>query len=209
MIDALIRARYGSFFLVLALLVGLLVLGKHVEYEQSITSFFSEGDPDVLAYQQTSDLFGNDNLVFIAYDDPDLLTPKGMDRVTELAGAVGPDRIDGVLSVQSLDAMPLLWDVDDKLVQLEGLPPFLRRAAVAGARSLVKTLGQPGSAFTVGGAIHKADAQGLATLKTRLLKHPLFRGTVIDDHGQGTTTALVVRLKGMADLDPKAVVRDL
>lgn len=209
MIDALIRARYGSFLVVLALLAGLLAFGKHVQYEQSITSFFAEGDPDVLAYQTTSDLFGNDNLVFIAYDDPDLLTPNGMDRVAELAGAVGPARIDGVLSVQSIDAMPLLWEIDDKLVQLESLPPFLKRAALAAARSMVKTVGQPGSVFTVGGAIHKADARGLAALKARLLDHPLFRGTVIDDHGEGTTTALVVRLKGMADLDPKAVVRDL
>ena len=47
--------------------------------------------PTWRVYQQAAQTFGDDNFVFLVYDDPDLLTPAGMDRVAELAAAVGPD----------------------------------------------------------------------------------------------------------------------
>ncbi len=73
-------------------------------------------------YQKAAQTFGDDNFVFLVYDDPELLTPAGMDRVAELAEAVGPDQVDGVQRVESLDAMPLLWAIDDALLALDRLP---------------------------------------------------------------------------------------
>jgi uncharacterized protein len=206
-LQLLIRARYGSLAAVLLALAALLAFGRHVTYDQSITSFFAEDDPDVAGYRRASELFGNDNVVFITYDDPALLTKGGMGRVAELAGAVGPAHVPAVVGVESLDAMPLLWRVDDELIRLERMPAFLRDTAVGLARGLVKGLGQKGSAMTVGGAVVAADPAALAELKARVTRHPLFRGTVVDE--SGTSTAVVVRLKGMGEQDPKATVAAL
>ena len=201
MIRALLKARHVSFAVTAVALVLLAIFGKRVSYEQSIKSFFADDDPDMARYQAAAKVFGDDNFVFIAYDDPDLLTPAGMDRVAELAAAVGPKQITSVLRVESLDAMPLLWKIDDALLKLEQAPPFLRNALLAVARQSVKNLDAKSSAMTVSGAIRAAaaDPVALAELKKRMTNHPLFRGTVIDP--SGTTTAVVVRLTKTAEHD--------
>ena len=66
MIATLIRLRYVASAAVLGLMVVLLVLGRHVAYEQSIQSFFAADDPAVLSYQRASKSFGNDNVVLSA-----------------------------------------------------------------------------------------------------------------------------------------------
>src|SRR5262249_45711001 len=114
-IRALLAARYLAFSVVVVLLVALALCGRRVSYEQSINSFFAEDDPSMRVYQQAARTFGDDNFVFVVYDDPELLTPPGLDRVAELASAIAPGRIEGVQRVESLDAMPLLWAVDDTL----------------------------------------------------------------------------------------------
>ncbi|MHC5538852.1 RND transporter, partial [Singulisphaera rosea] len=160
MIRILLKARYLAFFAVVTLLVVLVLFGGRVSYEQSIKSFFAEDDPVMNAYQEAAKVFGDDNFIFIAYDDPELLTAGGMDRVAELAREVGPDRIRGVLRVESLDAMPLLWRIDDALLALDKLPTLLRNAALNTARRNLKTLDLKGNAFAVGGAIRAADDAG-------------------------------------------------
>ena len=107
MIRALLAARYVTFTAVVLLLVVLAWSGKRVSYEQSINSFFAEDDPYMRVYQQAAETFGDDNFIFLVYDDPALLTPAGLDRVSELAASVAPDRIAAVERVESLDAMPL------------------------------------------------------------------------------------------------------
>jgi len=80
----LLKARHVTFGVTVLTLLLLLAFGKRVSYEQSIKSFFAEDDPNMVAYQEAARAFGDDNFVFVAYDDPDLLTPAGMDRVAEL-----------------------------------------------------------------------------------------------------------------------------
>ena len=126
-IDFLLKARHVSIGGVALLLVALLIAGKRVDYEQSIRSFFAESDPDIIDYTRASNAFGDDNFVFVTYDDPALLTPAGMDRVAELARELGPSQIDGVARVESIDAMPLLWTIDDGLIAMDALPTFLRK----------------------------------------------------------------------------------
>ncbi len=207
MIDFLLRARFVTFAAVVGVLVFLLVLDRHVRYEQSLTSFFPAGDPDVVAYQRASAAFGNDNVIFVTYDDPELLTPGGMDRVAELASAVRPGKIEAVTDVQSLDRMPLFWQVDDGLAALVKAPAFARRLAVNALKGNVASLGQADSAFTVGGAVRRAGPEALAALRERVTSHPLLVDTLVTP--SGTTTALVVRLKPMEEQDPKATVADL
>ena len=208
MIALLLRARRVSIGLVVLLLVALLVANKRVSYEQSIRSFFADDDPIIVDYRRASDVFGDDNFVFVAYDDKALLTPGGMDRVAELAAELGPSKLDGVTRVESLDAMPLLWRVDDGLIAMDSLPGFARNLAQRKMKDAIRNVNlSGGSALAVGGFVRSADAAGLADLKGRLVKHPLFVGTLIDARAE--TTALVVRLKKTEDYDVKVTVQEL
>jgi predicted RND superfamily exporter protein len=194
-IRALFAARYATFVAATLLLVALAFMGKRVGYEQSISSFFADDDPYMAVYQATAAIFGDDNFAFLVYDDPDLLTTAGMERVSELAAAVTPAKIRGVQRVESLDAMPLLWAIDDALLALDILPTRLRDAALNAAKAAAKNIDLKTNAFTVAGAVRAAgsNAKAIAHLKNRLTSHPLFLGTVIDETGMAT--AVVVRLR--------------
>src|SRR5262249_30799064 len=61
LISLLLKARYILFSTVVILLVVLAWMGKRVTYEQSISSFFAEDDPDMLVYQKGAATFGDDN----------------------------------------------------------------------------------------------------------------------------------------------------
>ncbi len=89
MIELLLKARHVAFVGVLLLLAALVVGGRRVSYEQSIKSFFADDDPVMTVYQEAAKSFGDDNFVFVAYDDPALFTAEGMDRVSRLAAALG------------------------------------------------------------------------------------------------------------------------
>jgi predicted RND superfamily exporter protein len=198
----LIRCRYPSSAALLLALVLLLAFGRRVTYDQSLTSFFPDGDPAVVDYQRASDLFGTDNIVFLVYDDPDLLTPTGMDRVEELADSVRPDHIPAVLTVESLATAPEFWRLDDELIRIEGLPSLLRSAAVSVARRLVAGTEAGGRGLTIGAAIRQASPRDLLQLRGRIVSHPLLRNILVDP--AGTSTVVVVHLKGMGEQDVKA-----
>jgi predicted RND superfamily exporter protein len=203
----LIHARYFTLAAAVALLALLVWDGKRVGYEQSIKSFFADDDPAMALYRQASAAFGDDNFVFVSYDDNELFTPAGMDRVAELAKAVAPGQIHGVARVESLDAMPLLWKLDDLLIQLDRLPSFAKGALLRTIKENVGKLAGASNPLTIGAAVRGADAVGLADLKSRVVKHPLFKGTLVD--ANGTTTAVVVRLVKTDQHDVKATIRAL
>jgi predicted RND superfamily exporter protein len=208
-IRLLLQARHAAFAAVVVLLVVLLLFGKRVSYEQSIKSFFAEDDPVMATYQKAARTFGDDNFVFIAYDDPALFTAAGMDRVARLAAAVGPDQIPGVLRVESLDAMPLLWSIDETLIGLDILPAVARKFALDRARNLVRELDPKKTSMNVRGAVRAAsdNPAALDALKERVTRHPLFLGTVVD--GRGQTTAVVARLRKTGDHDVTRTVNAL
>jgi predicted RND superfamily exporter protein len=184
------QARYVTFSTVVVLLVLLAWAGKRVTYDQSIASFFADDDPDMLIYQKAAATFGDDNFAFVVYDDPALLTPGGMDRVAELAAALGPDHVPGAERVESIDSMPQLWAIDDALLALDRLPEFARKLA----KNAAKKIDLKSSSMTVAGAVRAARTPGqLAALKDRLTRHPLFLGTLINK--AGAATAVIVRMK--------------
>ena len=208
MINFLLKARGVSFGAVALLLAALVIAGKPVHYEQSVRSFFANDDPALLDYIRASEAFGDDNLVFVSYQDPGLLTPAGMDRVAELAREVGPKQIQGVERVESIDVMPLLWKVDDGLLAMDKMPGFARNLALNAMRKAIKNVDlSGGNALTVGGSLKSADARGVADLRAKLIKHPLFVGTLIDPKAEGT--ALVVRLKNSDEFGLKEVISEL
>jgi predicted RND superfamily exporter protein len=194
LISLLLKARYVMFSTVVILLVVLAWMGKRVSYEQSISSFFAEDDPDMLVYQKGASTFGDDNFVFVVYDDPALLTPEGMDRVSELARAMAPPNVFGVDRVESIDTMPQVWAIDDALLALDRLPAFARTFAKNAAKRTVKNIDLKSSSMSVAAAVRAATTPNqVEALKQRLTCHPLFVGTLID--GDGAATAVVVRLK--------------
>ena len=208
MIRTLIAIRYVLFGSVVAALALLVLFGRHVKYEQSLESFFASDDPAVIEYKKASKAFGNDNIVFVSYDDPKLLTNEGMARLAELAENLGHDHIEAVVDIQSLDAMPPFWEIDDRLTQVVKLSPLARSMALAGIRASLKLVGGKGSPFTVAGAVRAAkDDTSRADLKAKITSHPLMAGTVVGE--SGTSTAVVVRLKPMADQDPTQTVDSL
>ena len=159
MIALLLRYRWVSFAVVALGLLALLAAGRRVGYEQSIRSFFGDDDPDIAAYNRASAAFGDDNFVFVAYDDPALISAGGMDRVAELARELGPGRVPGVTRVESLDAMPLLWKVDDALIEMDRLPAFLRAGAKTAMTKAIGGVSLGGdSPFAVGGAVRSSPA---------------------------------------------------
>ena len=169
-------------------------------------SFFASDDPAVIEYKKASAAFGNDNIVFVSYDDAELLTPDGMKRLAELAENLGHRHVDAVVETQSLDAMPPFWEIDDRLIQIVKLSPFARSAAVvAGIKASLRFVGGKGSPFTVAGAIGAAvGAKAKADLRSKITKHPLMAGTVVGE--SGTSTAVVVRLKPMGEQDPMETI---
>jgi len=205
--NALIRARLATFTAAVVLLGLLIWQDKRVGYEQSIKSFFADDDPAMALYRRASAAFGDDNFVFVAYDDAAVLTPGGMDRVAELAAAIAPGRIDGVARVESIDAMPVLWKIDDALIGLDRMPGPLRRFALQAIKDNIGKLGGSSNPLTIGAAVRASDPPGLADLRDRVVKHPLFRGTLID--GAGTTTAVVARLRKTDQHDVKETVQAL
>src|SRR5208337_4928320 len=101
--------------------------------------------------------------------------------------------IAGVMRVESLDAMPLVWSLDDILIALDRLPALARNVALNAARRTIKNIDLKTNALTVGGAVRAADPPAQQVLRVRLSHHPMFRGTLID--ATGTTTAVVARLR--------------
>ena len=59
MIELLLRARHVAFVGVLVLLAALVAGGRRVGYEQSIKSFFADGDPLMATYQKAAASFGD------------------------------------------------------------------------------------------------------------------------------------------------------
>jgi predicted RND superfamily exporter protein len=220
-IDLLIRLRFVTFGALLTLMVALLALGRHVQYEQSIQSFFAEDDPAVISYKKAAELFGNDQLVFVVYDDPALFTAEGMDRVAELAGMVGPDKIDGVIRVDSLESMPALWKVEEGFLALNRIDEriaklgntiagrLLKTTRDAAWNSLKKSVGSSGrgAEMSVGAQVRRAEADDLPSIQEKVVHGNFYKGTVVDETGR--STAVVVRLKAPEQHDVKAAVARL
>ncbi|CAN5681264.1 MMPL family transporter [soil metagenome] len=206
MIRFLIRLRLLSFGAVLALLVVLALFGKDVQYDQSIQAFFAEDDPAVVAYRDASALFGNDQFIFVCYDDPDLLTPEGMDRVAELASELSAEEIDGVVGMQSLDKIPVFWKLDDYLFALERIPKLGRSIALSLIEQGLRS-GAGGGQWatpTIGQEVRQATPEELPELRDKITNHPLMLGTLVS--AEGTSTALMLQLKPSGDHDAKETV---
>ena len=135
MIGLLLRWRYVSAAATASCSVLLVLFGKRVSYEQSIKSFFADDDPDMAAYQKAATVVRRRQLRLRRLRRPRAAHPR-RDGPRRRAGRGGRARrgSTGVLRVESLDAMPLLWAIDDALLALDRLPAFARNLALDAAK---------------------------------------------------------------------------
>ena len=119
-----------------------------------------------------------------------------MDRVAELAAAVGPGADRGRASGRVARRDAAVLGGQRRPARARPLAGDRPQPALDAAKRTIANIDLKTNAMTVGGAVRcrrRATPAALSALKDRLTKHPLFLGTLID--AGGTTTAVVVRLK--------------
>ncbi|MBI3467992.1 MAG: MMPL family transporter, partial [Planctomycetes bacterium] len=187
------RIRYAIWLVVLAGAAGLWTTGRPVTFNQSFEAFFPPDHAALIDYLRAKRAFGGDDFVFVAYEDEQIWTPVGMDRLRKLAERLA--KIDGVLRVDSLDRMPVPWKVD-----------AAARALIAEPLAFAKLLG---GLSTVAIELRAMADQPneLAELRERICSSPLFRNLLVDPPGR--TTAVVVRIKDPEETDAKQAIGEL
>ncbi|MBI3462272.1 MAG: hypothetical protein HY000_04320, partial [Planctomycetes bacterium] len=118
--DWLIRRRHLLLSAALLLTAAALWPSTHLVLDTSVTNLFSPNDPVLLAYRKSVEAFEGAELVVIAYTDPDLLTPAGLNRVHLLAQQCRelPD-VQQVLSLADLPWPPALPDMRGLHLQVQ------------------------------------------------------------------------------------------
>lgn len=191
------QARYVVWLVVLPLAALSWLVVPPVEFDQTIEGFFPPDHPALLSYQHTKRLFGGDQIVFVAYDDPELWTEAGMDRVRTLADRILAE-VPDVDRVDALDQMPVPWRVDRAV-----------EAAVNARATLAGTLRMVAGRTTVRKLVQSVaeDPVRQDRLRDRICAHPLFNGLLVDAEGQ--STAVLVRLQPFANDNYRNAVFEL
>ena len=71
-----------------------------LKFDRSVENMFAEDDPLLPPYRQMKRTFGGNEIVLVAYVDPDLMTPGGMRRLAALSDRI--ERVPGVASVLTM-----------------------------------------------------------------------------------------------------------
>jgi predicted RND superfamily exporter protein len=80
------------------------VAGRRLALDRSIENMFAADDPILASYRQLQRTFGRHDTVLAVYSDPELATPAGVERVTQLRDKL--KQVEGVVSVVSLADLP-------------------------------------------------------------------------------------------------------
>ena len=190
----LFRVRYVVWLVVLPLTVASWMLVPPVEFDQTIEGFFPPDHPALLSYEKSKRAFGGDQIIFVAYDDPDLWTEAGMGRVRILADRI-TEEVPDVERVDAVDQMPVPWLVDDAV-----------GAAISSRFSLTGLFRMITGRTTVRMLVQSVadDPERHDKMRQRICSHPLFNGLLVD--ATGGTTALIVRLKASPETNQRAAV---
>lgn len=198
MIDWLARTVFRYRYAVWGIVIPLIVLSRlfvpPVVFDQTIEGFFPPDHPALVSYEKSKQAFGGDQIIFVAYDDPDLWTPAGMERVRTLADRIR-NEVPSVERVDAVDQMPVPWLVDDAV------------AAITASRfSWLGVMKMVAGRATVASVVRSTsdDAEAMAQFRDRLCAHPLFNGLLVNS--SGSTTSILVRLDAAAEADRRPAV---
>ena len=89
---------------------------RHLEFSRSIDAMFDRTDPALVPYRRIARTFGSSEVVLAAYDDPELFTPAGIDRLRTLTDQLAA--MPGIASASSLASTPL----GDRIIDLDSSP---------------------------------------------------------------------------------------
>ena len=105
MAEWLVRFRGPLFLLALVLAAGGVERARHLRFSRSIDAMFDRSDPALVPFARMARTFGGGEVVLCAYDDPQLFTPAGIDRLAELTARLAAEP--GVQAATSLASTPL------------------------------------------------------------------------------------------------------
>jgi hypothetical protein len=89
---------------------------RHLEFSRSIDAMFDRTDPALVPYRRIARTFGSSEVVLAAYDDPELFTPAGIDRLRTLTDQLAA--MPGIASASSLASTPL----GQRIIDLDSSP---------------------------------------------------------------------------------------
>lgn len=92
---------------------------QRLDFDRSIENMLRRDDPLLPAYRLLKRTFGGDEVVLVAYTDPELMTPAGIGRVANLTELVAA--VPGVNAAQSLTTTPEAAGI----ISDEGMAPVL------------------------------------------------------------------------------------
>ena len=128
-------------------------------YEQSINSFFADDDPYMGVYQEAAETFGDDNFVFLVYDDPPLAHAAGTGPGLR-AGRAGRPRSNTRRSSASSRSMRCRCSgrSTTRCWRSTACPRMARNLALSAAKRAIKNIDLKTNAMTVAGAVRAAAA---------------------------------------------------
>lgn len=102
----LLRHRWTLAIVGALILAAAWPLSARLQTDRTIEQMFDPSDPTLLAYQELQQAFGGNAVVMLVYRDPELLTPAGLERTSEISARVEAiDGVRGVLSVAQLNSV--------------------------------------------------------------------------------------------------------
>lgn len=99
--------RWRGPLALLGLALGLLGVeqSRHLEYSRSITAMFDRNDPAIGPFERLGRVFGSRAAILAVYDDAELFTPDGFDRLSHLTEQLAA--LPGIRAATSLATTPL------------------------------------------------------------------------------------------------------
>lgn len=123
-IDALIRWRAPIFALSILTTIVCIFPASQLEFDQSIESLYADDDPHLQDYRQSKGWFGGDELVGVAYHDPQLFEEAGQKRLRDLSHelsevpGVRPESTQNLARNMTAANLPLLSKRKDQILEL-------------------------------------------------------------------------------------------
>jgi predicted RND superfamily exporter protein len=101
----LVRFRGPLFLLAVALVAAGVAQARHLKFSRSIDAMFDRSDPALMPFARMARTFGGSEVVLCVYDDPQLFTAAGIDRLAALTRRLATEP--GVQAATSLASTPL------------------------------------------------------------------------------------------------------
>ncbi|MCA9258559.1 MAG: MMPL family transporter [Planctomycetales bacterium] len=111
LLSRLLQARWTLFAVAAVVYAAASFAGRGLTLDRSIENMFAPHDPILEPYRRLQRTFGQHEIVIVAYPDPSLATPEGLDRIAKIAAELRA--VPGVVSVVSLLDPPAASDFDD------------------------------------------------------------------------------------------------